>query len=132
MILHITEWIYWTSLSIAIWDVSLLHELDDSIDITNPWLWTCLVEWWKWTIRIKNMDLDDLDHELSHFMEWIMEYLWMQPNWRSETLTYLRWYYLNQILRNTPKKHILARVERTYDRYRKENKDNRKRLKGVP
>lgn len=106
MIIKLSEDIFNTSLILVIGEQELLHKIDESIEIQPNALWTCYVEKKKWTIWLREFNILDLDHELTHFMAGVWQYFGLEYYWKDEMMTYLRWYYLEKILKQIKYKDL--------------------------
>jgi len=111
MIIQLSEPIYWTSLKLIIWELSLFEKLFPNLEIDWVASWYCYMDEWSWTIRIKKFDYITLDHELTHFTAGIWQYLGMEYNYKDELLTYLRWWYLWQILKKLKFKDLSVKLK---------------------
>jgi hypothetical protein len=68
------------------------------------------MEDWVGTIWMKKFDYITLDHELTHFTAWVGQYLWLTYDYKDELLTYLRWWYLWQILKKLKFKDLSIKL----------------------
>lgn len=112
MIIQLSEPIYQTSLKVIIWELDLFSRLFPYIEIDDTAAWYCDMDDWRWTMRMKKFDYITLDHELTHFAAWVGQYLWMSYDYKDELLTYLRWWYLWQILKKLKFKDLSVKINK--------------------
>lgn len=126
---EIEEPIFQTSLKLIIWDLSIFANLFPELEFDSHADWYCMVKQWDWTIRMNEFDYITLDHELTHFMAWLGEYLWLDYSYQDELMTYLRWYYLTKLC-----ELLWCKLPVLYSKKKKhaKSKSKRKWLKGIP
>ena len=110
MIIQLSEPIYNTSLKVIIGELDLFSKLFPYVDIDDTAAWYCDMEDWVGTIWMKKFDYITLDHELTHFTAWVGQYLWLTYDYKDELLTYLRWWYLWQILKKLKFKDLSIKL----------------------